>query len=108
MTNKKKLHDTVIEKSKEDIAVTIISCQCKKSKSVNISSTLPPIVSIPEEINPKKKPESVFFYNETKFGIDAPDQMTRIYSMKAASRRWPINVFYNKINLAVMNSWMVY
>ena len=54
LKTKRKLHDTVIVKSKEDIAVTITSCQCKKSKSVKILSTLHPSVSIPEENNPKK------------------------------------------------------
>ena len=43
-----------------------------------------------------------------KFGADVLDQMTRIYSMKAASRRWPIHVFYNIIDLAQINSWIVY
>ena len=36
LKTKRKLHDIVIVKSKEDIAVTIISYQCKKSKSVNV------------------------------------------------------------------------
>ena len=71
-------------------------------------STLHPSVSIPEENNSKKKSESVLFYNKTKFGVDVLDQMTRIYSVKAASRRWPIHVFYNIIELALINSWIVY
>ena len=108
LKTKQKLHDTVIVKSKENIAVTITSYQCKKSKSVNILSTLHPSVSIPEENNPKKKPQSVLFYNKTKFGVDFLDQMTRIYSVKAASRRWPINVFYNIIDQSLINRWIIY
>ena len=60
LKTKRKLHDTVIVKSKENIAVTNTSYQCKKSKSVNILSTLHPSVSIPEENNPKKN-QSLFF-----------------------------------------------
>ena len=104
LKTKRKLHYTVIVKSKEDIAVTITFYQCKKSKSVNILSTLHPSVSIPEENNPKKKTESVLLYNKTKFGVDVLDQTTRIYSVKAASRRWPMHVFYNIIDLALINS----
>ena len=88
--------------------MTITSYQCKKSKSVNILSTIHPSVSIPEENSPKKKTESVLFYNKMKFGVDVLDQITRIYSVKAASRRWPIHGFYNIIDLALINSWIVY
>ena len=107
LKTKQKLHGTVIVKSKENI-MTITSYQCKKSKSVNILSTLHPSVSIPEENYPKKKPESVLFYKKTKFELDVLDQMTRIYLVKAASKRWPIHVFYNIIGLALINSWIVY
>lgn len=34
--------------------------------------------------------------------------MARIYSVKAASRRWPIHVFYNVLDLALINSWIIY
>ena len=34
--------------------------------------------------------------------------MTRMYSVKAASRRWPNHVFYNVIDLALINSWILY
>ena len=88
--------------------MAITSYQSKESKSVNILSTLHPSVSIPEEKNPKKKPESVLFYNKTKFGVNVIDQMTRSYSVKAARRRWPILVFNNIIDLALTKSWIVY
>ena len=29
-------------------------------------------------------------------------------SLKAASRRWPIHVFYNVIDLALTNSWILF
>ena len=56
----------------------------------------------------RKKPESVLFYNKTKFGVDVLDQMAKIYFVKAANTRWPIHVFYNTIDLALINSWIVY
>ena len=58
-------------------------------------STFHSDVEIPSDNNLKKKPETVLFHNETKIGADVIDQMTRKYSVKTASRRWPIRVFYN-------------
>ena len=34
--------------------------------------------------------------------------MARNYTVKAASRRWPVQVFYNILDLAAINSWTLY
>ena len=60
LKTKRKLHDTVIVKSKENIAVTIICYQCKKIKISQYFEHLNPSVSIPEENNQKKN-HSLFF-----------------------------------------------
>ena len=65
---------------------------------------LHPDVEIPSDNNSKKKTETVLFYQKTKVGVDVIDQMTRKYSVKAASRRWLIHMFYNVIDLAQINS----
>ena len=106
--SKKPLHQTVVLKSTESTAVTLTSYQCKKTKSVAILSTLHPDVPVTTENNPKKKPEAVLFYNKTKVGVDVLDQMARLYSVKAGSRRWPVHVFYNVIDMALINSWLIY
>ena len=82
-------HDTTIVKLADATVatVTITTYQCKKSKSVNVLSSLHPNVAIPSEDNPKKKSEIVLFYNKTKVGVDVLDQMSRCYSAKAGSRR---------------------
>ena len=59
-------------------------------------------------ITPPKKPKAIFFYNETKVGVDVLDQMSRCYSVKAGSRNWPIHMFYNIIDMALINSWIIY
>ena len=56
----------------------------------------------------KKIPETVAFYNSTKFGVDIVDQMARKYTVKAGSRRWPVQVFYNILDLAGINAWFLY
>ena len=83
------LHDTTIVKLANTAVatVTITKNQCKKSKSLNILSLSHPNVAILSENNPKKKPETVLFYNETKVEVDVLDQMSRCYSVKARSRR---------------------
>ena len=45
-----------------------------------------------------RKPETIEFYNKTKCGHVA-DQMARQYAIKASTRRWPVAVFYNILDL---------
>ena len=56
----------------------------------------------------KQKPETIDFYNSTKYGVDVVDQMTRKYTVKAGSRRWPMQVFYNVLDLAAINAWILF
>ena len=71
-------------------------------------STLHPDGVISVENDTKKKPETDLFYIKTKAEVDVVDQMTRKYSIKAASRRWPVHFFYNVIDFAIINSWVLY
>ena len=34
--------------------------------------------------------------------------MARMYSVKSASRRWPVHVFYNIIDKILINVWIVH
>jgi hypothetical protein len=34
--------------------------------------------------------------------------MARRYSTRAAARRWPVHVFYNILDLAAINAWIIY
>lgn len=56
----------------------------------------------------KKLPETVSFYNSTKYGVDIIDQMARQYTIRAGSRRWPVQVFYNILDLVLINAWVLY
>ena len=60
------------------------------------------------EDNYKRIPETITFYNKTKYGVDVVDQMARKYSMKAGSFRWPIQVFFNILDLVAINAWILY
>ena len=91
-----------------DTTATITSHQCKQSKSVNILSTLNKGFVILVLDRRKRKTEAVLFYNQMKVGVDVLDQISTLYSVKAASKRWIVHVFYNVINMALINSWVIY
>ena len=56
----------------------------------------------------KKKPEMILFYNANKIGVDCFDQMARLYTTRLASRRWPIAVWGNILDIAAISSYVLY
>ena len=34
--------------------------------------------------------------------------MARLYSVKASSWKWPVHTFYNILDLAAINAWIIY
>lgn len=42
-------------------------------------------------------------YNKIKFGENFVDQMTKKYSVKSKLRRWPLQEFFNILDLAIIN-----
>jgi len=86
---------------------SLTSYQGKTKKNVLILSSMHSGCDINEE-SEKKIPETVEFYNNTKAGVDTIDQMCRKYSVRAATRRWPVHVFYNILDLAMINAHTIY
>ncbi|KAJ8894099.1 hypothetical protein PR048_006709 [Dryococelus australis] len=76
----------------------------KVNKNVILLSSLHLSVNIAE--NEKKTPETIQYYNATKFGVDIMDQMRRKYSVKSSSRHWPVHVFFNMLDSACINAWI--
>ena len=56
----------------------------------------------------KSKPETVKCYNYTKFGVDVVNQISRKYTVNAVSRRWPVQFFYNVLDLAAINAHILF
>ena len=56
----------------------------------------------------KRKTNVIDDYNKNKVGVDNVDQMTKFYSVKAPTRRWPMQVYYKLINIACINSWILF
>uniref|UniRef100_A0A8C4PWH1 PiggyBac transposable element-derived protein domain-containing protein n=1 Tax=Eptatretus burgeri TaxID=7764 RepID=A0A8C4PWH1_EPTBU len=87
--------------------ITIVSYVPKKDKTVILLSTLHHDKSVVEESR-KKKPEIVTYYNSTKGGINVMDQMVRTYSCKRQTRRWPMVMWYNVLDVAALNAFVLY
>ena len=85
---------------------TLTVHQCKPKKNVCVLRFLHTSVELGE--SERKKPETVESYNKIKCGVDVADQMARQYSVKAGTRRWPVAVFYNILDLASINVFVLY
>ena len=97
---------TLANQKRKQPSTTLTIYQCKQKKNVCILSTLHPSVMV--HTTTKKKPETVTFYDKTKCGVDIADQMARQYTVKAGTRRWPVAVFYNILDLACINVYVLY
>lgn len=64
--------------------------------------------SIEIKTSNKHIPETIRFYNDAKFGVDVADQMGRKYCVKSKNFRWPLQVFFNILDLAEINAWVLY
>ena len=90
----------------DGMGVMLTSYQQRLKRNVILISTEHETASVNEKN--KKKPCTVETYNKTKVGVDTIDQMSKMYSVKAATKRWPVGVFYNILNLAAINAWILY
>lgn len=55
-----------------------------------------------------KKPEIIHHYNSTKAGVDALDQLVANYTCKRLTRRWPVALFSNMIDVSAYNSYVIW
>ncbi|XP_074485815.1 uncharacterized protein LOC141764447 isoform X1 [Sebastes fasciatus] len=85
---------------------TLTIYQGKPRENVCILSSMHTSVGITE--GQRAKPESVRYYNDTKYGVDVLDQMAKAYSVKGATHRWPVAVFYNILDLAGINAHVLF
>jgi hypothetical protein len=103
------LHSSLFFENDGGVVLTVY--QGTKDKNVLLMSSHHDRVYIDtqrENRPEKKKPNIIIDYNKTKFGVDALDQMTKQYNVKMPTRRWPVQVFYNILNLAAINAYVLY
>ena len=83
-------------------------CHTVQRKTKLSISWAPCIPSPVDTSNEQRKPEVILTYNETKAGVDTMDQMTRTYSCKRKTRRWPLVVFYNILAISATNAYVIW
>ena len=59
-------------------------------------------------IEENNKPEIVNSYNASKAGVDTLDQLVRFYTTKRRSKRWPVVLFYNMVDIAAYNAYVLF
>ena len=64
--------------------------------------------AIDKSTDEKCKPEIITFYNHTKGGVDTLDKLSATYDVSRNTRRWPMVVFYAMMNMAGVNSQIIY
>ena len=61
-----------------------------------------------DQCHKKKLPETIQYYNKSKVGVDVLNQMTRYHTSKSFTRRWPVAVFFNILDCACTNAYIIY
>lgn len=54
------------------------------------------------------KPHIILDYNKTKGAVDTVDQMRHKYSVRRGTKRWPLCVFYNMLDIAALNALVIW
>ncbi|CAF1084542.1 unnamed protein product [Brachionus calyciflorus] len=103
--SKQKLHESLFFEDKKGCALTIYQGRPEK-KGILLSSFHEKVTTIPND--EKKMSKIIDSYNKKKVGVDLVNSMTKTYSVKCKTRRWPVVVFFNLVNMAAINSWVLY
>jgi hypothetical protein len=53
-------------------------------------------------------PKSISVYNASMGGVDLNDSLISFYRISVRTRKWPVQVFFPFIDLAIVNSWIEY
>ena len=86
---------------------TMVSYVPNKGKVVLMLSTMHHKKAIDEGCS-KKKPEVIQYYNGAKAGVDTFDQLIRTYSCKWQTKRWPVVIWYNLLDVTLLNAFVVF
>lgn len=88
--------------------MTLASYCPKKNKAVLVVSSMHHDDEIDDTTGDAKKPAIITYYNQTKIGVDLVDQLCQNYNVARNTKRWPMVVFYNLLNLAAINALCIY
>lgn len=85
--------------------ITAVSYKSKANKLVTLISTMHQGATINENSG---KPEIIMTYNATKGSVDTFDQLCQSANCGRKTKRWPLCFFYNMLNIAVINAFVIY
>ena len=83
---------------------TLCSYVPKKNRAVIILSTMHKTGEISDRDD--KKPNIILDYNSCKGAVDTLDMCVHTYTCARQTRRWPVRVFYNILDIAAWNSYV--
>lgn len=84
--------------------MTLLSYKPKQNKVVLLLSSKHSTPVIGE----KNKPEIIHDYNNTKGGVDVMGNMCSRYSCSRKTQRWPLCLFYGLLNIATVNTFLLF
>ena len=87
-----------------DDNIQLLSYKAKKNKKVYLVSSQHTSCKLSD--GPKKKPETILYYNSTKGGVDSVDERIGTYSVKYKIKRWHVTVFCNILDMACYNAFV--
>ena len=61
-----------------------------------------------DQCHNKKLPEAIQYYSKSKEGVDVLIQMSRYHTSKSSTRRRPLAVFFNILDCACINAYIIY
>ena len=86
--------------------LTLCSYVPKKGKSVICLSSMHHDAQLSDRED--RKPKIIMDYNATKGAVDTLDQCVHGYSCSRATNRWPNKIFYNIVDIAAYNGYIVF
>lgn len=87
--------------------ISLTTYQSKEKKTVHLLSSMHRNVSIDRDSR-KLLPETVKDYNELKCSVDIADKMMKDHTTKVPAKRWVMQVFYNLLDMSILNSYLLY
>ena len=86
--------------------LTMVSYSPKKQK--RLSSSIQCTVTNLWMTVKRKKPQIIFYYNQSKRGMDTVDQMVKNYSCKKMTWRWPTVLWHNRLDIVALNAFTIF
>lgn len=84
----------------------LVSYIPKRNKCVIVQSTLHFEKKV--DTSECKKPQAILDYNSTKGAVDTLDKMISCYTCRRKTKRWPVVVFSNVLDISAVNAYILF